>query len=659
MGKDMDRKIIRFGAAALFALACVVPAAALDIEPFIRKAEFGDVKISPTGEYLAATVPLDNTTALVVLRLSDRSITGGGTLGRNRHVSGMSWVNDGRLLFSSAEKMGALDEPRATGDIYGVNANERRAEVLVGQSVNTQSVGTRISGKRAEMVWARLVDALPDSSDEVIIAVGGFSNDPYTRAERMHVVTGRRMPVTKAPVRNGRYTTDGTGAVRAAYGINLDNSIKTFVRDHVSGEWTQINDEATNGVSLIPVGFSADNARLYLYAQRDTGTSAIEVYDMASGQRSVVLADAAAEPDVVLYDPLTEVPVGVRYMDGRARTAFFDPDSALARHYRSFEAAFPGQSVLITSSTKDRRILLVYVWSDRNPGEYYTYDTVEKKAAHVLGTRSWHDSEAMAEMRPFALTARDGLPLAGYVTLPRGSSGKSLPMVVVPHGGPYGIYDRWAFNPEVQMLAAAGYAVLQVNFRGSGNHGRAFQQAGAREWGGKMQDDVTDATRWAIREGIADPARICIHGASYGGYAALMGVAKEPDLYRCASGYVGVYDLPAMQAEDARNNRRLGNWSKDWVGDDPAKLAAASPNRIADRIRVPVFLAAGHEDEIAPVEHTEKMERALKAAGVPVESLYYRNEGHGFYVDANRQEYYTRLLAFLGRHIGGGTVTAE
>jgi dipeptidyl aminopeptidase/acylaminoacyl peptidase len=208
------------------------------------------------------------------------------------------------------------------------------------------------------------------------------------------------------------------------------------------------------------------------------------------------------------------------------------------------------------------------------------------------------------------------------------------------------------------MLAGAGYAVLQINYRGSSGYGAEFLHAGAREWGLKMQDDLTDATRWAIKQDIADGGRICIYGASYGGYAALMGVAKEPGLYKCAVGYVGVYDLPAMQREDASQSKRLGNWSKDWVGKGP-ELEAVSPNRLADRIQAPVFLSAGEEDEIAPIEHSRMMEKALIKAGVSVETLYYKNEGHGFYLEDHKREYYSRLLSFLARHLGGGVATTS
>lgn len=256
-------------------------------------------------------------------------------------------------------------------------------------------------------------------------------------------------------------------------------------------------------------------------------------------------------------------------------------------------------------------------------------------------------------MKPVSLRARDGLELHGFLTLPAGAGGRPSPLVVLPHGGPYWVYDSWGFDSDVQLLARAGYAVLQINFRGSGNYGRAFRLAGAREWGGAMQDDLTDATRWAIQEGIADPDRICLYGASYGGYASLMGVAKEPDLYRCAVGYVGVYDLQMMRREDMRQGSLgLRTWSREWVGNDAAALAAASPTTLAHKIKVPVFLAAGGEDKVAPIAHSETMERALKRAGVAVETLYYPKEGHGFYTVEHRREFYSRLLDFLDRHIG-------
>jgi dipeptidyl aminopeptidase/acylaminoacyl peptidase len=214
------------------------------------------------------------------------------------------------------------------------------------------------------------------------------------------------------------------------------------------------------------------------------------------------------------------------------------------------------------------------------------------------------------------------------------------------------VQDSWEFDMEPQLLAAAGFAVLRVNFRGSSGYGYAFERAGARQWGAAMQDDLTDATRWAIEQGIADPARICIYGASYGAYAAMMGAVREPDLYRCAAGYVGVYDLMTRQRALSTDAGSLRTFSDQWIGSDRGMLASASPNRQAGRIKVPVLLAAGGEDEITPVEHTRMMEEALKREGAQVDALYFRTEGHGFYSPVNVQAYYGRLIEFLGQHLG-------
>ena len=279
-------------------------------------------------------------------------------------------------------------------------------------------------------------------------------------------------------------------------------------------------------------------------------------------------------------------------------------------------------------------------------------------ASGVFVRREWFNPAKLPAARAVTVKARDGLALHGYLTPPRGASGAGpVPMVVMPHGGPFGIFDELSFDDDTHMLTEAGYAVLRINFRGSGNYGARFQLAGAREWGGRMQDDLTDATRWAIEQNIADPARICIYGASYGGYAALMGAAREPDLSRCAAGYVGVYDLEAIHRQNSRSARWLRNWTDDWVGERD-KLDERSPILMAGRIKVPVFLAAGGQDRIAPIAHSKRMERALRDAGTPVETLYISSEGHGFYTDEHRREYYTRLLDFLSRHLGGAKVAS-
>ncbi|HET6435553.1 MAG TPA: S9 family peptidase [Xanthomonadaceae bacterium] len=632
----------------------------VDLAPYLRNDSFEDILISPTGAYYAASVPGEDNSVLVILdRATNQPIAGFG-LGRNTYIADFAWVNDERVVFGTKRKFGALDEPQLTGNLYGMNADGSGKEILVGQDVNVMSTGTHIQQKKTEMVAAFLLDTLPDDDRYVLVSVSGFTGDSYSRVERMDAYSGRRSPVARSPVRNAWYATDPSGVVRFAWGSNTDNSNKLFYRDAADSDWTntsawrELNNEASSGHVEVPLGFSADGKIAYLKVEQAQGPDAIVAFDPRDGSRRQVLRDDDSDPVEVIRSLGTAypAPVGAFVADAKPRTLFFDESSDEAKLYRSLEAAFAGHTVRITSKTADGRLAVVEVSSDRDPGSFYLFDTVEKKAGFMLARREWQDPETMATMRPIEFAARDGQRIHGYVTLPRGSDGKQLPMVVLPHGGPFGIFDSWGYDTDPQVLAAAGYAVLQINFRGSGAHGRAFEQAGGREWGGLMQDDVTDGTRWAVSEGIADPARICIYGASYGGYAALMGAAREPSLYRCAAGYVGVYDLPLMFREgDTRQLESGRTYLREWIG-EPAELGKVSPVNLATSIKVPVFLAAGGKDERAPIEHSERMEKALRAAGVPVETLFVRTEGHGFFTEEHRAEFYSRLLAFLDRNIG-------
>ncbi|MDH0171784.1 prolyl oligopeptidase family serine peptidase [Stenotrophomonas sp. GD04145] len=631
---------------------------AVDLTQFLRQETFTDIKISPGGEYVAATVPMEDSTAIAVMRLADKQLVGSFRPPQKNHAYEFDWVSNERLLIGLAEKWGALDKPDPTGELYAIDANGNRGELLVGYRVESKGPGTRIQPKKVEAVAAFLADDLPGDERNVLVTVWPFAEDPFTRVERMDVASGRRVRMASSPVRRGEFTTDGQGEVRFVHGSGSDNVNKLYYRERSGDSWKMINDEAVSKRIETAIGFSADGSLAYLQAEQAQGPDAIFSWNPQTGERAVVLRDEVVNPYRIIRRPGSHVPVGALYMGDTPRTRFFDEKSPEARLYRSLEAAFGGP-VYITSSTRDGRVVLVETWSGTNPGDFYVYDTEARKAEHLISRSDWIDIDRSATVRPVALKARDGLPLHGFLTVPSGSDGRNLPMVVMPHGGPFHVFDNGQYDRETQILAAAGYAVLQVNFRGSGNYGRAHAQAGAQQWGAAMQDDVTDATRWAIAQGIADARRICIYGASYGAYAAMMGAAREQGLYQCAAGYVGVYDLPLMFARGDVQERDSGvTFLREWLG-DPAKLGAVSPVNLATQIKVPVFLAAGGEDKRAPIQHTERMEAALKRAGTPVESLYYKTEGHGFYTLAHRTEYYDKLLAFLSRSLGGKTAQAS
>ncbi len=629
-------------------------AAGLDLEQYLKRDTFNDIKLSPGGQYYAATVPMEDRTALAILAREGGKVVGSFVPPKNNHASTFYWASDDRVLIGLAEKFGSLDKPQPTGELYALSASSGRGELLVGYRVESNGPGTRIQPKKVEAVAAFLIDSMPQEERNVLVSVWPFSSDPFTRVDRLDITSGRRQTVARSPVRNAGFVSDPAGRIRFAHGAGVDNVNKLYYRDASGEGWKLVNDEAVSKRIETALGFSEDGSIAYLQVQQNDGPDTIVSWDPATDARATLLRDPLVDPDQLLYRPGTRVPVGALYLGEKPRTRFFDEASADARLYRSLEAAFAGEAVLITSSTRDGRQVLVQTWSGRNPGDFYVFDTVAKSADHLISRSSWIDPQRRAVVKPFAFKARDGMALNGYLTVPSGA-GTRPPMVVMPHGGPFGVFDDGSYNAEAQMLADAGYAVLQLNFRGSGNFGRAYRSAGAKQWGAAMQDDLTDATRWAIAQGHADASKVCIYGASYGAYAAMMGAAREPGLYRCAAGYVGVYDLPMMHTTgDIQRSGSGSTYLKEWLG-DPKQLAEVSPVNLAERIKVPVFLAAGGEDERAPIQHTRRMEAALQKAGVPVESLYYPTEGHGFYTDPHRREYYTRLLAFLAANLGGKT----
>lgn len=636
--------------------APLVAQAAPTLDDFLRRDVFDQMKLSPDGQYVAATVPLDGRNALVVLRRADLQKTADAAMLPNNYVGDFWFANDNRVLFSVGKKFGQLEQPQPTGEMFALNADgSEKANVIAGLRAD-EVKATRIK-RSSQLVGVQMLDLLKHDDDEILITTASFSASGYPEVERMNVNDGRRIRVAKSPITYGSFAVDPQGEVRFAFGMNPDNRQRTYYRDARGDKWRMINDEDSSGQTVAPVGFSADGTIAYLQISQAEGPDGIYAYDPATDTRTLALRDEIVDPGTVLRSPVDGSVYAVLFLGAMPRVAYLDPAHPLARLHASMAANFPDQLVLPTSFTADGKLALFVVVSDRNPGEFYLLDSESKQASHLASRANWLDTKELATTRAISLNARDGVALHGFLTLPAGSDGRNLPLIVNPHGGPFGPFDNWLFDAERQILASRGYAVLQVNFRGSGNYGRAFEKLGHRQWGGPMQDDLTDATRWAIEQGIADPQRVCLYGSSYGGYASLMGAAKEPTLYRCIAGNVGVYDMEVMyHAGDIARSVFGQNFLKEALG--KTDLASVSPNKLANRITAPVFLAAGGKDDRAPPKHTELMRDALKRAGREVETKIYKNEGHGYFAPEARKDYYTRLLAFFDRHIGSAGKTA-
>jgi dipeptidyl aminopeptidase/acylaminoacyl peptidase len=457
-----------------------------------------------------------------------------------------------------------------------------------------------------------------------------------------------------APMRNANFVADHQGRIRFAWGEDDNGGILVFQRPVDDRGWEAM-PELSSGRS-VPLAFNRDDSVAYFACPGTHGGFGICRWTEAKPVLEEVWSNPNVEADGLLPGMAEDDFVGVTYMDGRASITPFDMHSGAVQTLVGLMKQFPGESVQFVSGTRDGRLSVVRVEADADPGTFYLFDSKANTLTALLQRASWINPQLMATKQPFEFAARDGMKLQGYVSYPPNhEQGKHLPTVILVHGGPFFVRDRWDYDPDVQALATHGYAVVQVNFRGSSGHGYAFEQAGWREWGGKMQDDVTDATRWAIAQGIADPRRLCIYGASYGGYAALEGAVKEPELYKCAVGYVGVYDLPLVYRDGVIHESKSGkNFLKRQMGDDMAELARRSPINQLDALKARVMLIVGDKDEIVSPLHGINLHKALLKRNVEHVWLEKPGEMHGFYDEDNITELYEKMLEFIDSSIGPG-----
>jgi dipeptidyl aminopeptidase/acylaminoacyl peptidase len=635
---------------ALIALSFSVAAEEIAFADFARHAQFRDIKISPAGDYLAASAVVDGKAVLSLVRLDDMK----GVNLRPREsgeVYHFWWVAPHRVVYTVAERYSALEMPSLTGELYGVDADGTRKELMLGVR------------QKGEWVYGDVVHPLWAEDGKVLISKAhwnGSHDGVYPVAAYMDVDDGKLTEIGSAPIRNGIFVADHKGQVRFAYSDGTDQKRRVYYRASNEASWDLVFDESKGDPSVAPLGFARDDRTVYFSCPGTHGVGGLCRWSSETRKLDPLWSGIEAGIDELVPTFDRKDFVAIRSMPGRTATTLIDRNAPESKLLASLMPQFPGEDVRLTSSTTDGAKVVFMVSSDRNPGEFYLFDRTAGKATFLFAAMPWIKPDQMGTMEPIALKARDGLPLHGYLTRPHGEDdAKNLPMVVAVHGGPYGIRDAWEFEPEVQMLASRGYAVLQVNYRGSGGYGDAFVHAGYREWGGKMQDDVTDATRWAITQGVADPKRICIFGGSYGGYAALRGVTKEPDLYRCAIGYVGVYDLRLMYTRgDIPQSTYGDNYLKMVLGEDENVLWDRSPIAHVGELKAKVMLIVGGEDKRVPPIQGEHMHDALDRAHIAHEWIYERTEGHGFYDEGHRAEMLGKIAAFLDANIGPNAAPA-
>ncbi len=653
----------RLGAAAM-AMATAQAAALQPIEDFVKHPTYSGVRISPNGDYLALTVDRGEQDVLLVLRTKDLSVVKLNQLPDKKSVGQFYWTSPDRLMFNSVRKFGSYAQPFNTGEWYAVNADGSKPRPLIFH-------GTRDATQKGKQIGNRIFNMLDtlrgDDTNVLMSASYQASNDGAgTEIVLMDTLSGRPKTLARAPRDNCNIALDVKKQPRFALCFDDESeegvydSFTELYRRSDDGKWTLLNRSQDTGKDIAIAGTAADG-RIYATQSDRKGTQAFGTLNQESGAFEQLFHDPVSDPHAYLRAADGETVLGVITMAGAPKVTLVDDEHPDAALYASLAKSFPGQFVNFASATQDGGQIIVSVYSDSNPGELYLYDRGTGKARFLMQGRQWLDPKNMARVEPFKFTSRDGLLIHGYLTIPNGSDGKNLPMILNPHGGPMGPRDNWGFNTETQLLASRGYLVMQVNYRGSGGFGKGFEDKAYGQWAEGIMNDLIDATNWAIEQGRADQDRICIYGGSFGGYASLMAPVRAPGMFKCAFGYVGMYDAQIQFKLSDTSKRDSGlRYLRRAFGATRAEQDAMSPIEHADKIKLPVYLAAGARDPRCPPEHTEAMYAALEKAGNEPEGMIVQSgEMHGFYDEKANLNLYTKMIDFFDRHIGRPQASAN
>ena len=599
----------------------------IPMEDFFRNPEKSSFSISPNGNYIAYMKPWKTRMNVFVMEIITKKETR-LTSSQERGVYGFTWLTNKRIGYVKDE---------------GGNENTHFYAVNIDMS-------NEIDLTPFENVQTRIIDDLEDDPNHIIIGLNKRNpqiHDPY----RINVNDGKMELIAENPGNISEWMTDHDGKLRVATTSDGVNTSLLY-RDKESDEFKLILTTDFK-VSIAPLFFTFDNKNLYVASNRGRDKTAIFEFDLSKSKEGRLIFEHN-EVDVsgLMFSRKRKVLTGVNYTVAKNEMIFFDKWREGIQ--QKLEKKLPGYEVAITSFSKDETKAVVVTYSDKSRGTYYHYDVDKNKLIELGEVSPWLNEENMSEMKPVKYMSRDGLTINGYLTLPKGTNGKNLPVVVNPHGGPWA-RDNWGYKSEIQFLANRGFAVFQMNFRGSTGYGREFWEKSFKEWGKSMQDDITDGVNWLIDEGIADPDRIAIYGASYGGYATLAGLAFTPDLYTCGVDYVGVSSLFTFMENMPPYWELYRSMMYEMVGHpekDKELLAAASPLLHIDKIKAPIFIAQGANDPRVVKAESDQIVEALKNAGIDVPYMVKDNEGHGFYNEENHFDFYLEMEKFLTKHIG-------
>lgn len=632
MESDLEKKTFPENAALLklraYGKTLIKKENFIPLENFFKNSEVSNLQLSPNGKYLAYLKPFEKRMNIHVCKLNDPETEKRITNQISRDITSFGWKENDTLIF--VKDFGG-DE---NFHIFRVFASGE------GEKDLTPFKETR----------AAIIDFLDDISEETVLIQTNQRDQSLFDAYRLNIKTGNIQMIGENPGHFTGWMTDHKGQLRVAVSIEgTDSSI--YYRDTEEDKFQKITTTGFKD-TLTPLMFSLDNQNLYVLSDLNEDKKAIELFNPKEKKTlSTLFNHPEVDASGLSYSKKRKTLLAAYYTTWKENKHFFNTE--FRQIIQDLELKIPTKEINVISKNREENLFVIFAYSDKSPGKYYLYDVETKKLENLIDPYPWLKEEDMSEMKPISYIARDGLKIHGYLTLPKQSSGKNLPLVVNPHGGPWW-RDSWRYNPMVQFMTNRGYAVFQMNFRGSTGYGKNFWTAGFKQWGKKMQDDITDGIQYLIQEGIVNKDKIAIVGGSYGGYAVLAGLAFTPDLYACGVDFVGVSNIftllksipPYWKPILKQFYEKIGHPEKD-----KELLEEVSPFFHADKIKAPLFVLQGANDPRVKKAESDQIVQALENRGVEVPYLIKANEGHGFRNEENRLEFYRLLEAFLDKHL--------
>jgi dipeptidyl aminopeptidase/acylaminoacyl peptidase len=651
------RKPASFGAVALACFSCVLAVASASAQTTLAATEpipasivdrisaedFGALpflynpKLSPSGERVAAKSFVNGTLRLSIVAIAPGAVSSSMAIPDKSDLLWYRWAGDDRLLLSIGKTDREMGEEIYVTRLFAIDL------------VNNQ--GNFIGKKGSGIIGDDVLYVDPDGKSLLLSLQRTIYE--YPSVYHVDLATAKLTRIVTPKENVWDWFADNRGTVRIGIGREGKKQWVWYRKDQ-DAEFEKIlkrkrTEDGENGdIDTFYLVFGSDKG--YVVANKRTGRFGLYHYDFSTDS----IGEPIFEHPKVDLESISLADDGalraVHYVDDRSRVEWFDTEMKMIQE--EIDKAMPGRMNRVVSFSRDKSRMLVWTGSASDPGRYYVFDAADGVMKLLAKPYERVNTKALAPVQSITYNARDGLELPAYLTLPRGREAKNLPLIVMPHGGPFA-RDEWTYDTWTQFLANRGYAVLQPNFRGSTGYGKAFVEKGEGQMGRAMQDDLDDGVKWLVDQGMVDRKRVCIMGASYGGYAAMWAAVRNPDVYQCAISFAGISDVAAMLRYDRKlfsATRYYKDWREKIQGDKEFDLASVSPLRAVDRVGIPLLIAHGGRDENVPPSQSKKLHDALTKANKPHEFVLYKDEGHGFENPENAIDFLKRIEAFLKKH---------